>query len=633
MMDKMRAASKSWVAAILIGFLILSFAIWGINDIFTSRSATTLAKVGDSELDYRTFEQEFALRARRQITNAGTPMTVQEAREIGYDKVVLDDMIRDMAVLDEGKRLGIAASDAMVRAALLEIPGLATPEGTINPSTFQRFLQEIQMSEPQLVQLIRDNLIRDQLARTAMVGAPAPRGLAIALGAYASERRIVEYIVLPAARAGEIAAPDDAALEAYMQANAAAYTTPELRTATVLTVDANDVAAKVEVTDAEIASEYEVRKASYETLETRELHQISFPSKEDAEAARKSIDEGKTFEDVATARSLNPEDINLGLVTKGDTTVPAGAFETAEGAVSQPMEGPFGWVLVKVVKVNPGSVKPLEEVRDELRKAIALDRALIEISEQTSAIEDALAAADTLESVPGLLGDKLPARVTSLAPMDARGNGADGSPVAGIPDGDQFRVDLFTAEAGELGQLAETPGHILYVLRLDQVTPPALQKLADRRDVVLAAWTLAEQTRKLNEIAAGAEERANVADSDLNALSAELGLEGKTTPAGIARDEAVADLSPALVAKVFATPRGTWTTGAGSAAPFVVLARVKDVIAAPTSDPELAEREERRAVTGDVANELAAAYQEAILKAARVDIDQTLFNQLKQRQP
>lgn len=633
MMDKMRAASKSWVAAILIGFLILSFAIWGINDIFSSRSTTTLVKIGDNELDYRTFEQEFTNKARNQIDAAGRPMTVQEAREIGYDRVVLNDMIKDMAVLNEAKRLGIAASDAMVRKALLDIPGLAGANGAIDPAIFQRFLQQIQMTEPQLVQLLRDDLMRSQLLRTAMVGAPAPRGMAIALGAYANERRSIEYVVLPAAKAGEIAAPDDAALEAFMQANAAAYTTPELRTATVLTVDAHDVAAKIEVSESEIASEYEVRKKTYETLETRELHQISYPTKEEAEAARKLLDEGKTFEDLAAARGLSAEDINLGLVTKGDTTVPAGAFEIAEGAVSQPMEGPFGWVLVKAAKVNPGSVKPLDEVKDELKSAIALERALVEISDQTSALEDALAAADTLESVPGLLGDKLPAKVATLAPMDAAGNGADGKPVAGAPDGDQFRNDLFAAEPGDTGQLAETPGHILYVLRVDQVTPPALQKVADRRDAVLAAWMQAEQAKKLNEIAAGAEERANASGGDLASVAKELGLEGKSTAAPVARDEAVADLSPALVTQLFATPRGKWVTGGGSEAPLIVLARVKEVTSAPAQDPRAAERDARGEVTRAVSNELATAYQDAILKATKVDVDETLFNQLKQRQP
>jgi len=627
-MDTMRAASKTWVAAILIGFLILSFAIWGINDIFTSRSATAIVTVGDAELDYRTFEQEFALRTRQQINAAGNPMTVQEARENGYDRVILNDMIKDMAVLGEAKRLGLGASDAMVRAAILDIPGLAQPGGGIDPSIFGQFLQQIQMTEPELVQLLRENLLRDQLARTAMVGAPAPRGMALALSAYETERRSIEYVVFPTGKAGEIAPPDDAILQTFMEANAAAYTTPELRTVTALIIDAADVAAKLDVSDADIATEYDVRKATYETLETRELQQISYSTKDEADAARKSLDNGKTFEDLAAARELKPEDFNLGVITKGDAALPAGAFDIAEGAVSQPLESQFGWVLVKVLKIVPGSVKPLEEVKDELRKAIALDRALIDISDHTSAIEDALAAADTLESVPGLLGDKLPAKVVTFAPMSADGNGADGKPVAGVPDGGQYRTDAFDAEPGDTGQFAETPLHIFYVPRVDLVTPPAVQKVTDRRDDVLAAWMAAEQAKALTALASGFEERANAASSDLAAVATETGLEGKSTEA-VARDEAVPGLSPALVSALFSTPQGKWVTGGASEAPLIVLARVKQITTAPAEDPKAAEREVRGAVTRDIANELASAYQDAILKASEVVIDEALFNQLR----
>lgn len=632
MMDKMRAASKSWVAAILIGFLILSFAIWGINDIFSARSTTTLAKVGDLELDYRTFEEEFSNKVRSQNNQLGTNLTLQEAREAGYDKVVLDDMIRDMAMLSEAQRQGIAVSDAMVHGALLAVPGLAGPGGKIDPGIFQQFLQQIGMSEAQLIQLIRDDLTRQQLARTAMVGAPAPRGMAIALGAAETERRAIDYFILPVEKAGEIADPGDAVLEAYMQANAAAWTTPELRTATVLSVAAADVAAKIDVSDSEIASEYEVRKATYETLETRELHQIAFPSKEEAEAARKTLDEGKTFEALATERGLSPDDINLGTLSKGDTTVPAGAFEIAEGEISQPLEGPFGWVLVKVIKVTAGSLKPLDEVKDELRTLIATERALVEISEKTGAIEDALAAADTLESVPGLVGDALPLKVATFPPMDAAGNGADGQPVPGIPDGEAYRTDVFTAEPGDTGPLAETPGHILYVVRVDQVTPPALRKVADRRADVLAAWTLAEQAKKLTEVAAAAEERANAANAEPAAVAAELGLEVRSIDPAL-RTDPVPDLSPELTATLFATPRGKWVTGNGAAAPAIVLARVREVVTASGEEAQAAERAARSDVTSAFADELAAAYKEAIFKSTSVTVDEALFQSLRQRQP
>ena len=95
----------------------------------------------------------------------------------------------------------------------------------------------------------------------------------------------------------------------------------------------------------------------------------------------------------------------------------------------------------------------------------------------------------------------------------------------------------------------------------------------------------------------------------------------------------MADLSPALVTQLFATPRGKWVTGGGSEAPLIVLARVKEVTSAPAQDPRAAERDARGEVTRAVSNELASAYQDAILKATKVDVDETLFNQLKQRQP
>lgn len=319
-------------------------------------------------------------------------------------------------------------------------------------------------------------------------------------------------------------------------------------------------------------------------------------------------------------------------MTAGDATVPAGAFDLAEGEVSQPLSGPFGWVLIKVVQVNPGSARPIAEVHDELRAAIATERAIIEITDHLNALEDALAAADVLESVPGLVADILPARVTTFAPIDSAGNGIDGQPVPGLPDGTPFRIEAFSTNAGDTGQLNETPGHVFYVLRVDQIAPPALQRLEDRREAVLAAWMLAEQSKRLTEIAAAAEERANAGGGDIAAVAAELELEAKSADA-VARDEANPDLSPALLAAVFSTPRGQWATGPGGAPGSIVLARVREVTRVEGGDPRAAELEARSAATRDIADELAEAYQDAILAASAIELNQTLFDQSRQRQP
>lgn len=46
MMEAMRRGARGWVGKILFFFLIVSFGIWGIADVFTGFNRTTLAKVG-----------------------------------------------------------------------------------------------------------------------------------------------------------------------------------------------------------------------------------------------------------------------------------------------------------------------------------------------------------------------------------------------------------------------------------------------------------------------------------------------------------------------------------------------------------------------------------------------------------
>ena len=68
----------------------------------------------------------------------------------------------------------------------------------------------------------------------------------------------------------------------------------------------------------------------------------------------------------------------LGLVAKSaiiDAKVADAAFALKTGEISQPIQGTFGTVLVKVGKIEPGSQASYESVAANLKKEIALERA------------------------------------------------------------------------------------------------------------------------------------------------------------------------------------------------------------------------------------------------------------------
>ena len=52
MMEWLREMSRGWVAKILLGLLVLSFAVWGIADVFRSDlTGATIVSAGDQKID------------------------------------------------------------------------------------------------------------------------------------------------------------------------------------------------------------------------------------------------------------------------------------------------------------------------------------------------------------------------------------------------------------------------------------------------------------------------------------------------------------------------------------------------------------------------------------------------------
>ena len=74
MLDLMRRGVKTWVAKILLGLLILSFAVWGIGDIFLGSAHSTVGAVGETEVD--------ADRYARMIRRQQVQMTMQRRQAV-----------------------------------------------------------------------------------------------------------------------------------------------------------------------------------------------------------------------------------------------------------------------------------------------------------------------------------------------------------------------------------------------------------------------------------------------------------------------------------------------------------------------------------------------------------------------
>jgi peptidyl-prolyl cis-trans isomerase D len=451
MLRGLRQASSNWLGRIIMAavvlFLVISFGIWGIGDIFRGFGVFTVAKIGRTEISIDQFRQQYNDRLQRISQQLGRPITPDQARALGIEQQILSQMVAEAALDERARQLGLGISDAEVAKRITDDPAFRGINGQFDPSRFQQLVRGAGFTEQRFVNEQRRQTLRHQLA-TAIAGEFAPpKTAAEAINRYQNEERGIDYVVLDGNKLGDIAMPTPEQLTAYFDAHKAVFRAPEYRKLVVLTVSPEEIAKTIEVSDQDAKRTFELRQSRYTVPERRQVQQISFPNAEEADAAAKRIADGLTFEALAAERKLTDKDIDLGTVTKVemiDPIIAEAAFGLAPGAVSAPVSGRFATAIVRAVKIEPGSTKPFEEVENEIKRDIAVDRAKGEVNKIRDKIEDEYANGAKLAEI----AKKLNLPVVTIDAVDRAGRSPADQPVEGLPRGVDILNDAFLADQG-----------------------------------------------------------------------------------------------------------------------------------------------------------------------------------------
>ena len=98
-------------------------------------------------------------------------------------------------------------------------------------------------------------------------------------------------------------------------------------------------------------------------------------SDEEIEKINSLLDDNRPFAEIVNAASQTLDDTDLGLITRDgliSSTLAERAFSMQAGEVSDIIEGPLGAVILRVRKIEEGTVRPYEEVRDILARQAGL---------------------------------------------------------------------------------------------------------------------------------------------------------------------------------------------------------------------------------------------------------------------
>jgi peptidyl-prolyl cis-trans isomerase D len=627
MLRGLRKASSNWlgkaVMAAVVGFLVISFAIWGIGDIFRGFGRSTVAKIGRTEITIEQFRALYNDRLQQYSRQLGRPITPDQARATGLDRAVIGQIFSEILLDERAHALGLALSDAEVAKQITNDPAFRGPNGQFDRFRFEQTIRSAGYTEARFVAEQRRQLLRRELAGTIASGLSVPRALVEAANRYQNEQRSIEYVLLDRALAGEIPPPPPEVLAKYFEERKALFRTPEYRKLVIVSLIPSEQARWIEISDADLKRAYEERRARYVTPERRHILQIDFPNAEAASAAAERIAKGTSFTEIAKELGKSEKDIDLGTVPKSaviDRAAADAAFALKEGEVSVPVQGRFGTVLAQVLKIEPEQVRSLEQVAGELKQELAAARAKSEIFDLYNKIEDARAEGKSLAEAAANL--KLEAR--TIEAVDRSGRDAAGAPVK-LPDAERLLPAAFSTDVGvERDPLQLQDGYIWY--DVIGISPSRERSLDEVKDLVETRWREQEiatrldtkATEMLDKLKAGAT-LAEVAAA--NHLKVE-------TLTGLKRGEAAGPLSAAGVGAVFRTAKdAAGKTEAAKPAEQVVF-RVTDIVV-PALD--MASDEAKRALetlNRSISEDILAEYIARLESDIGVTINQSALNQV-----
>ncbi|NML73452.1 peptidylprolyl isomerase [Rhizobium sp. S-51] len=582
MLEVLRKAARTVVAKVLLLLLVVSFGVWGISASLFQSNSDAVITVGDQKISV----SEFSLAYQRQLADLGrrfgTQLTSEQAKALGVQSQVYAQLAAGAALDQLSQDMNLGLSKDRLAQLIADDPAFKSDNGQFDRQLFTARLRNAGLREDDYIEERSKVAIRSQIVEATSDGFIAPKVLVDALKAYRNESRDINYLLLTNANIDPIKAPDEAALKAWFETVKARYRAPEFRSFSYVKLEPKDIADKAAVTDEAIRADYEKHKKTYEIAGTRTIEQLTFETREMADAAAAELKSGTSFDQLVTDQGKTAGDVLLGDFTQDklpDPALAAAAFAVAkDGETTGVIDGALGPVILRVTNIKPGHTRSLDEVKEEIREALAENAAIEDIAAVHDQFEDLRAGGSTLEDA----ATQLKLKPVTVKAADRDGNDENGVAVKDLPERAALIAEVFETDIG-VEALPVNIGSDGYIwLEVKDIVPEHDRTLDEVREKATDDWIAEQQKTALGVKAESLKKRLTDGET-LETVAGELGIavESKT---GLRRQSDDAVLGPAAIVAAFSGPVGTVGSAPGADPASQILLKVVDVKDQPPAD-------------------------------------------------
>jgi peptidyl-prolyl cis-trans isomerase D len=417
MLDFMRRHATSWMIKTALGAVVVVFIFWGIWSPNSGRQRE-LVKIGNyiiTVAEARNYYQN--LRERYQAVY-GEQFTDEMAKKLNLKERAVKDLVNRVLLLQEARRLGLKVTPEELQASIRAIPAFQR-DGLFDKSTYLRALQRARLTAKEFEANQSQMLLLAKLQNLILTSVKVSDQEVLEAYRQNFEKIDLEWISLDPADFKNISlSPEE--IKEYFSRHREEFKIPAQVKVRYLLFDPKDYLKQVQVSAKEIEDYYRNNKEKFSQPKRVKVRHIlikadakdaeaSAKAKEKAESIQKEAAQGKDFAQLAKKYSEDPgtkdQGGEIGYITKG-MVVPefeAAAFSLKPGEVSQVIQTPYGFHILKVDDVQEASTQPLEKVKDQV-EALLKNRKARDLAYDLS--DQAYAAASKDKKLDGFAQEK-----------------------------------------------------------------------------------------------------------------------------------------------------------------------------------------------------------------------------------
>jgi peptidyl-prolyl cis-trans isomerase D len=513
MLEDIREKSQGLTAKIILGLIILTFAVAGVGS-YTNSVDTSVATVNGEAISQQAFNKAYQAQRGRMAQQFGEMFDTlsNDANYMAnFRQGVLDSLINEKLIDQNSEALAIRVSDLRLKETIRKMPEFQV-DGAFDNNRYLAIINQagfFQSSD--FRDYLRVEMTRRQLSQALIAtefSLPYQEKLQLALQ---NQTRDIRFATVSAQQFKETVELTDEEVNNYYLANQARFQNKEQVKVDYISLNVADLAKDIKVTDEDISSYYQENSASYIEAAQRRISHILIEfndsnaddeaAKTQAQAVLTRLEQGEDFAELAKELSNDTfSGENGGDLEWLEPGVMEESFDEAAlaltnvGDISPLVKTSFGYHVLKLTDYKEEVVQALADIQAELRiklsneqaqeKFFALQQEMARISfEFPDSLEDAAAEVNvTIQTSPWLLraGNTTPfdqAKVIEAAFSDIVLQDNMNSDLIEVNDDVAIVLRLNTFQEANVKPLAEVEAQIKDILVNQKATEKAQQSV------------------------------------------------------------------------------------------------------------------------------------------------------------